>query len=189
MCTTVSGRDAVTELSPLVTATGVGTQTIDLGAPPAGTTAICIALTCLTAGEFTFAHGAGLQCGSADAGPRSSPITYTMSIAPGQHDTRITATPGARWRLVATYASVATTPWGVNASGQAYGIQNQHGIPDLVAVSATNRRGGYAYAIQLDPPLPNTVAQALAENNAPSRILTVYESDGKTPIGEFVVGG
>jgi hypothetical protein len=30
---------------------------------------------------------------------------------------------------------------------------------------------------------------AVAENNAPPRTLTVYESDGKTPIGKFVVGG
>jgi hypothetical protein len=189
MSRTAPGGDALTELSPPVTATGIGTQTVELGSPPVGTTAIYIALTYLTAGDFTFADGARVRCDGADAGPQSPPITYTMSISPGQHSTTITATPGARWRLVATYASVTTTPWGINASGQTYGIQNQHGSPDLIAVIATNRRRGYAYADQLDRPPPSTVAQALAENNAPPRILTVYESDGKTPIGEFVVGG
>jgi hypothetical protein len=112
-----------------------------------------------------------------------------MSIAPGQHSTTITATPAARWRLVATYASVTTTAWRVNASGQTYGIQNQHGTPDLVAVTATNHRIGYVYAEQLSTPAPKTRSQAIAENNARPRPLTVYKADGKTPIGKFIAGG
>jgi len=187
--TTPPGGDAVTKLAPPVTASGTGTQTVALGTPPAGTTAIDIAFTCLTAGDFTFADGAAVKCDSADARSQSPPIaTYTLSIAPGQDSTRITATPGSRWRLVATYASVTTTAWGVNASGQTYGVQNQHGVPDLVAVTATNHRSGYVYANKLDPQPPKTIAQALAQNNTSPRRLTVYESDGKTPIGEFVVG-
>jgi hypothetical protein len=187
--TTEPGGDAVTELSPPVTATGGGTQTVDLGRPSAGTKAIYITFTCLTAGDFTFADGAGVKCSSADVGRQSSAATYTMSIAPGQDSTTITATPSARWRLVATYASVTTTAWGVNASGQTYGIQNRHGIPDLVAVIATNHRSGYVYASQLFPPAPKTIAQAVAQNHTPPRTLTVYESDGNTAIGEFVAGG
>ncbi|MEO8969023.1 MAG: peptidase M56 family protein [Solirubrobacteraceae bacterium] len=184
---TPPGGDAVTKLAPPVTTTGTGTQTVDLGTPPAGTTAIDIAFTCLTAGHFTFTDGATVQCSSADAARRSPIAAYTLSIAPGQVRTTIAATPGSRWRLVATYASVTTTAWGVNASGQTYGVQNQHGIPDLVAVIATNHRSGYVYANKLYP-RPKTIAQALAQNNAPSSALTVYESDGKTPIGKFVVG-
>jgi hypothetical protein len=187
--TTEPGSNAVTELSSPVAATGTGTLTVDLGTPPAGSTAIYISVTCLTAGDFTFADGAGVECDRADAGPQSHPATYTMSIAPGQHSTTITATPGARWRLVATYASVTTTAWRVNASGQTYGIQNQHGTPDLVAVTATNHRIGYVYADQLSTPAPKTPSQAIAENNARPRTLTVYKTDGKTPIGEFVAGG
>ncbi len=83
--------------------------TVDLGTPPAGSTAVYISFTCLTAGDFTFADGAGVECDRADAGAQSRPATYTMSIAPGQHSTIIIATPGARWRLVATYALVTTT--------------------------------------------------------------------------------
>jgi hypothetical protein len=187
--TTEPGGDSVNALASPVTATGAGAQTVDLGTPPAGTTAIHISFTCLTAGEFTFADGASVHCDSADAGPQPHPATYTMSIAPGQDSTTITATPSARWHLVATYASVTTTAWGVNASGQTYGTQNQHGTPDLVAVIATNHRSGYVYADQLFTPPPKTPSQAIAENNAPPRTLTVYESDGKTPIGEFVANG
>jgi hypothetical protein len=187
--TTEPGGNRVTELSSPVTTTGTGTQTVDLGTPPAGATAINISFACLTAGDFTFADGAGVECDTADARSQSYPVTYTMSIAPGQDSTTITTTPDARWRLVATYASVTKTAWGVNASGQTYGVQNQQGIPDMIAVIATNHRSGYVYANQLVTPPPKTPSQAVAENNAPPRTLTVYESDGKTPIGKFIVGG
>ena len=187
--TTQPGGDAITKLAAPVTIAGTGTQTVDLGTPPAGSTAISISFTCLTAGHFTFADGAGVHCDSADIGPQSHPVTYTMLIAPGHHSTTITATPGARWRLVATLASVTTTAWGINASGHTYGVQNEHGIPDLVAVIATNHRSGYVYADQLFTPPPKTPSQAIAENNASPKTLTVYESDGKTPIGTFATGG
>jgi hypothetical protein len=76
----------------------------------------------------------------------------------------------------------------VNASGQTYGAANQNGIPDLVAAQATNGRSGYVYAYQLYPPAPKTIKQALAQNSAPPTKMTVYESDGKTAIGEFISG-
>lgn len=186
--TTPPGGKRITDLASPVTAVGTGTQTVDLGPPPRGATAINISFTCLTAGTFTFADGADVQCDTADAARQSHQVTYTMPITRGRNGTTITATPHARWRLIATYASVTTTVWGVNASGQTYGVQNQHGIPDLIAVIATNHRSGYVYANQLNPPPPKTPGQAITQNNAPPRILTVYQSDGKTPIGKFVVG-
>jgi hypothetical protein len=186
--TTPPGGNRITELASPITATGTGTQTVDLGPPPRGATAINITFTCLTAGNFTFADGAGVQCDSPDLRRRSPPVaTYTLPIARGRNGTTITATPRARWRLIATYASVRTTAWGVNASGQTYGVQNQHGIPDLIAAMATNHRSGYVYANQLETD-PKSPSQAVAQNNAPPRTLTVYQSDGKTPIGKFVVG-
>jgi hypothetical protein len=56
-------------------------------------------------------------------------------------------------------------------------------------VVATNHRSGYVYADQLFTPPPKTPSQAVAEDNALPRTLTVYRSDGKTAIGEFVAGG
>src|SRR5471030_4639 len=109
-----------------------------------------------------------------------------MPLPRSRDSTTITTTPDARWRLIATYASVTTTAWGVNASGQTYGVQNKHGIPDLIAVTATNHRSGYVYADQLNTPSPKTPSQAIAQNNAPPRTLTVYQSDGKTPTGKFI---
>jgi hypothetical protein len=180
----VPGSDVVTPLSAPVTVTGTGTETVQLGAQPAGAKALEMDFTCLTAGSFTFADGSAVECD----GGSDQPSTYAMPIAPGTDATTITATPGARWRLTATYSTVAVSAWGLNASGQTYGAANQNGIPDLVAVQATNGRTGYVYAYRLYPPGPKPIKQALAQNNAPPTKLTVYESDGKTAIGEFISG-
>jgi hypothetical protein len=56
-------------------------------------------------------------------------------------------------------------------------------------VIATNHRSGYVYADQLFTPPPKTPSPAVARDNSPPRTLTVYESDGETPIGAFVAGG
>jgi hypothetical protein len=180
----VPGSDVVTPLAAPVTVTGTGTETVQLGAQPAETKALEMDFTCLTAGSFTFADGSGVDCD----GGSDQPSTYAMPIAPGTDTTTVTATPGARWRLTATYSTVAVSAWGVNESGQTYGAANQNGIPDLVAVQATNGRSGYVYAYQLYPPGPKTIKQALAQNSAPPTKMTVYESDGKTAIGEFISG-
>jgi hypothetical protein len=180
----VPGSDVVTPLAAPITVTGTGTETVQLGAPPAGTKVLEMVFTCLTAGDFRFADGAGVDCVSGG----DQPASYPMTITPGTDSTTITATLGARWRLTATYASVAVSEWGMNASGQSYGTANQNGIPDLVAAQATNGRSGYVYAYQLYPPAPKTLKQALAENNSPPTKMTVYESDGKTAIGEFISG-
>jgi len=185
---TLPGGDALTDLAAPVSATGIGSKTVKLGARPAGASSIYLVFTCLSAGDFTFADGAGVHCDRGDVGRPSSQVTYTMKIAPGQDSTQITATTGARWRLLATYVSATTTPWGVNADGQTYGVQNQHGTPDLVAVTATNHRTGYVYARQLYPSPPKTIKQALAHNHAAPQTLTVYKSDGRTPIGKFILG-
>jgi hypothetical protein len=186
---TLPGGDALTGLAAPVSATGIGTETVKLGARPAGARSIYLAFTCLSAGDFTFADGASVHCDRGDIGRRSAQVNYTLKIAPGQDSTRIAATAGARWRLLATYVSVSTTAWGVNASGQTYGVQNQHGTPDLVAVTATNHRTGYVYAHQLYQPAPKTIKQALGQNHAAApKTLTVYESDGETPIGRFILG-
>lgn len=175
--TSPPGEDISIGIGSPATVDGTGTQTVELGAPPAGADAIAISFTCLGAGRFTFADGAGVQCdvGSV-AAMEAHPATYTLSLKPGQHSTTITATPGARWRLTATYVGVTHTAWGVNADGQTYGTINDRGTPDLVAAVATNGRSGYVYARQLIW-------------GASGVTLTVYESDGKTPIGKFVLGG
>jgi hypothetical protein len=186
----VPGSQAVSYLAAPVSIAGNGTETVQLGKAPVGANAIAIEFSCLTPGTFNFADGSGVSCSSqADvSNSLTYPDTYTLSLSPGQDSTTITADPGQRWRLTATYVTATTTPWKVNASGQTYGSQNQNGTPDLVAVIATNRSEGYVYANQLEGPQPTTPSQAVAEGHQEPGTLTVYESDGKTPIGQFVVG-
>jgi hypothetical protein len=186
----VPGSQKITALASAVTITGDGTQTVQLGTPPAGANAIYTEFSCLTPGTFIFADGASNTCGSqADVSAElAHPTIYTLSLAPGQDSTTITAAPGERWRLTAIYATATTTPWKVNARGQTYGTPNQNGTPDLIAAIATNGRSGYVYAKQLLSPLPTTSSQAVAQNHQGPRTLTVYESDGKTPIGQFITG-
>jgi hypothetical protein len=182
------GGDAITDLAAPVAVTGVGTQVVELGPQAGGTTSIHVRFDCLTAGTFRFPGAGSMVCDRADVARRTPPqASYTRQIAPGQHSLRITATSGARWRLVATYVSVTTTAWRVNASGQTYGVENSHSSPTLIAVEATNHRTGYVYAHQLNRPAPKTIKQAPAQHHAPPRTLTVYASDGKTPIGKFVL--
>ena len=80
----------------------------------------------------------------------------------------------------------------VNENGQTYGeaancFQPEE-FPDLVGVHATNGKGGYAYYTDLyDESLPSTIEEAkkLNEQGIFKIYIPVYESDGKTVIGEF----
>lgn len=84
-----------------------------------------------------------------------------------------------------------TSPWGVDAHSQIYGIVNDHGTPDLIAAIATNGRQGYIYAVQLAVAqhmgTPTDPGQAATSKDHGSTTLTVYESDGRTEVGQFVV--
>lgn len=182
------GADVVTHVASDVVMTGVGTQTVELGIAPAGANHVDVKLTCLTPGTFTFPGGAGLVCDEPWKGPAEA-SGYPFPLAAGQHTLSISADPGARWRLVATYSTLEKTAWGVNANGKTYGVQNDQGTPDLIAVVATNGKTGYVYATQLEPPDYKSRAEALAaqKKGHRARTLQVFEPDGRTVIGEFVL--
>lgn len=186
------GGTVVTQLAPARTVTGDGTETISLGSPPQGTNSISLTFSCLTSGNFVFADGSSEDCSQADV-QQSTELSEMLPLAVGQNSTVITAGPGERWRATVFYASATRTPYKTNASGQTYGTDGGApggplNEPDLVAVQATNGRIGYAYATQLNGPTPTSPAQAIAQDNQPARMIPVYESDGKTQIGEFKVG-
>lgn len=184
------GSDQVQHVAPAVSMTGSGTQSINLGAPPAGANSIQVQLTCLTAGTFTFPDGASMSCTEQDLGAPSAVSSYTLPIDSGRHIT-ITTSPGDRWLMTAGYGDTTTTAWGVNAHGQTYGVANNLGTPDLVAAIATNGQTGYVDATQLalaQGPMPASPEQALAQQQSrqPASI-PVYEVDGTTVIGDFAI--
>jgi hypothetical protein len=186
------GGQAVTQLGAPITQTQTGTGTVELGAVPSGATNVSVTLTCLSAGTFVFPDGAFVTCSTADVGGIT---TYSLSLAPGEHSITISTAAAIRWRLTATYVNQITTAWKVNANGQTYGVANSHGAPDLIAAIATNGRQGYIKKIQLDAAGCSNVtspAEAIKCQQAHSGTtsdIPVYNSDGKTQIGQFVTGG
>lgn len=86
------------------------------------------------------------------------------------------------------------THWSTNAHGQTFGSAlkavSPADEPDLIQAIATNGHTGYVYRTALEGDMPTTPAQALAQQAAEEghdQTVPVYESDGVTQIGVFVI--
>jgi hypothetical protein len=191
------GAPIDTPLGGAVTATRTGTATIDIGTPPAGATDLSLSFTCLTAGTFDFPDGSSSVCDAADLlrPPIYRSGSEVLPLTPGVDTVTITTSANASWTLQVTYVNRVATPWGVNASGETYGVQNQSGTPDLIAVVIDQgKTQGYVEASEL-----NCASGSAVESLAQARkwdqdsqnrnvSIPVYESDGTTVIGTFIVG-
>jgi hypothetical protein len=178
------GSDQITNLSAPIVVKAEGSKTIDLGKPPAGANRVDYQFRCLSAGTFVFPDGASETCTAGE----NSAMTYRLFLAPGEHTVRVSVTPArARWQLRIGYVHVVETAWGINAKGQTYGVQNSRGMPDLIAVIATNGQIGYSYSLQVIGPLPTSPAQAANWHPLP-RLIPVYQADGVTIIGQYRAG-
>ena len=184
------GGTVTVSLAVPVTVTRTGAATVALGSPPKGTTAISWTLTCLSAGSFTFPGGAIVTC---SAGSHSSDV---QPMRPGQTSITVATGPTVSWELRAEYVKTVATPFGVNAKGETYGVSNSpHGTPDLqVAPLSAGVPGGYLTTKQFDCASGGDVSnptQAIAWdtfNQHTNTVIPVYESDGTTVIGHYVVG-
>ncbi|HUZ40256.1 MAG TPA: hypothetical protein VMU68_02550 [Acidimicrobiales bacterium] len=191
------GAPVNTPLGNVITATRTGTATIDIGTPPATATDVSLALTCLTVGTFDFPDESSMICGSADL-IRPSIYRTGSEVVPltaGVDTVTIKTSPNATWRLQAMYVNQVTTSWGVNASGETYGVANQKGTPDLVAVIINQgHTDGYVKETELNCAAGGDVASlaeaAAWDKTSQNRNITipVYESDGVTVVGTFTVG-
>ena len=191
------GAPVNSPLADVVIATRTGTATVDLGAPPAATTGVSLTFTCLSAGAFTFPDGSSMVCDEADMSrpPRFRTSSGVEPLAAGVDSVTITTSPTASWTLQATYVNQVTTSWGVNASGETYGVANQNGTPDLVAVVFNGGSGhGYVKKSDLNCAAGGDVsspAEALAWDKVSQNrnvSVPVYDSDGTTVVGIFIVG-
>lgn len=185
------GAEAVVAMGNAVTVTEEGEAQVDLGPVPDGATSVDITLTCLAPGTFYFPDGASVWCSESDFG---SPSGYSVPLERAQNPFAFTVYPAdARWTATLQYVSREPTEFGVNANGDTYGvIGSDNSAPDLVGVVATNGREGYAYAKDLEGPMPSSPAEALRwqeEHKGEVVRIPVYLSDGETVIGEFVMGG
>lgn len=194
---TEPGADIVTAVDEPVEGIYTGTQSIALGTPPEGATHIMVELTCLTAGTFYFPDGGSMACASTDVGSTSF---GSYPLVPGQHATEVrTSGPDVRYDARIVYENRTPTELEVNTNGYTYGTTGEGLQPDLVAVIATNGKTGYSYAKDLDEASGATAsetftspADALAwqeERRGKSFPVPVYESDGETVVGEFVITG
>ncbi|MFB6610919.1 peptidase M56 family protein [Agromyces sp. NPDC056379] len=191
------GGTALAELDRPTVETHIGPATIELGAPPEGATHVRMELWCLSSGTFVFDDGAAMSCTDSDAGTPAGWSSYSLPIATGTTGTTITAPDDAEWRISVAYTSEHSTQWAENARGETYGVANERGTPDLVAVIATNGAEGYVYADELADADGSAAAErfstpeeALAWQQAHEGravVVPVYDNDGETRIGEFIV--
>ncbi|MCU1581511.1 MAG: hypothetical protein JWO01_899 [Microbacteriaceae bacterium] len=196
---TQPGGTEVAAVAGSVTAIHTGTATVELGQAPQGATNIRMSLVCLSDGSFTFPDGASVSCSATDVmrPERNRTSGYSIPLKANQHSVTITASPGATWNLTATYTNEKVTPWATNANGDSYGVINDNGTPELIAVIATNEKEGYVYATDLahadgsdqNFTSPDQALEWQRDRAGKTVTITVYLSDGTTPIGKFEVGG
>jgi len=191
------GAPIDTQLGNFASATRNGTATIDLGPRPATANDLSLKLTCDSAGTFTFPNGSSLSCGATEVS--NPPILRTASeivpLSTGVDNVTITTSTNASWTLQIAYVNQVTTSWGVNASGKTFGVQNQQGTPDLLAVVINGgETDGYVESSELNCAGGGDV-QTLAEARTWDKVsanrsvsIPVYQSNGTTVIGTFVVG-
>lgn len=77
-----------------------------------------------------------------------------------------------------------------NAFGETYGkLLDPQNIPDLIAAVATNGKSGYIKRSDFEEDVAENPEEAVQMmKNSSSRKIPVYESDGVTVIGEFIIG-
>jgi hypothetical protein len=192
------GTGVDSSLGNAITATRTGTATIDIGAPPATSTDLSLLLTCFTVGTFYFPNGSSLSCDAADlthTPPIDRQASEVVPLTAGVDTVTIKTNPNSTWSLQVMYLNQVTTPWGVNASGETYGVANQNGTPDLMAVTINQgTTNGYVKESDLNCAGGGGVkslAEALAwDKGSQNRNISipVYESDGATVLGTFVIG-
>jgi hypothetical protein len=195
---TPPGAPIDTPLGIATTVTRTGSATIDLGPPPAKATDLSLTLTCLTVGTFNFPNGSSMSCDTADLKhppPDAQEASEVVPLTPGKDTVTIDTSASASWSLQAMYVDQVTTPWGTNARGQTYGVPNQSGAPDLIAVVVDQGKiQGYVKAADLNCAARGDVespAQALVWDKASENrdiSIPVYRSDGTTVIGTFIIG-
>lgn len=176
------GETTVTAFDAAVTGSYTGTAEIELGPVPEGADRVILDVTCSEGGRIEVPLRGG-STGDSVYWNCSDPIRENKTVhirdgalpSGGATSITVTADPATPWTVVARYGSSETSPWGVNANGETYGVPNDDGSPDLVASQATNGEVGYTRESEM-----------LAFEG--EGYIRVYASDGETVIGWFPIG-
>jgi len=194
---TLPGATAVTAAGAERSQTFTGTGALELGPRPEGATAVSMSFVCLSPGTFVFSDGASVGCDQSDIA--SNLTTYLLALdAVEGNAIRISTSSEATWSLTAGYVTTEVTEWGVNEAGDTYGVINDRGHPDLIAVIATNGEQGYVSRSDLEDADGTTAAKSFTspedalkwqeQHAGKVHMIPVYKSDGTSVIGEFQVG-
>jgi hypothetical protein len=180
------GTTTIGPLGNSVTATYTGTGIVDLGPAPDPTVVVIFDVDCRESTgwvevQTVFALNEGATSASARmlcSSGKTMHVDNGLPPAAGTTSVTITADPETTWKATAQYGTSSTTPWGVNANGQTYGVPNdKNGSPDLTPALATN--GNVGYIAEQD-----VLGTGIGFNG----YINVYESDGMTVIGQFPIG-
>ncbi|SIR58224.1 hypothetical protein [Microbacterium sp. RURRCA19A] len=187
-------QDTVLGVERSIEAAGVGA--LDLGPVPAGATDVALTVRCRDAGAFDLPGTGSMVCETPEDGAAS--WTVALDAVDPTH-LEVIAEDGVRWAMTGRYVSRETLPLETNADGETFGSIVAGETPDLVAVVATNGSEGYVRRTDLEDADGTTAARsfrspadALAwqeEHAGRSVAIPVFASDGRTVLGEFVVGG
>jgi hypothetical protein len=127
--------------------------------------------------------------------PDAQDAIEVVPLVHGTGTVTINTSANASWTLQALYVNRVTSSWGINANGQTYGVPNQNGSPDLIAVVTDQGKiQGYVNAAEQNCAAGGDLkspTQALAWDKASKNrniSIPVYTSDGTTVIGTFIVG-
>ncbi|MCS5732307.1 hypothetical protein [Herbiconiux daphne] len=111
----------------------------------------------------------------------------------------ITAEPGTKWSIEAAYSKKVITDLGVNAAGETYGSAGWAATPadepDLIAATATNGKTGYIRreeeqeAVGGNLKTMEEVTEWMQNGVYEDHYIPVYQPDGETVIGEFLIAG
>lgn len=182
------------QLGESVTATFAGAGTLTLDAPPAEANSISFAATCLRAGAFWVENYGGMACAPDEVGQVKR---GAVDLSLWQQSTlEVDPDAGVEVSITAAYSKAVQTEWGTNRAGETYGADRNNISADLSPATATNGNRGYIRNTELtdatiDP--TSTTREELDEYIAvtgrPDRYIPVYESDGVTVIGDFLIVG
>ncbi|MFK0007749.1 peptidase M56 family protein [Paenarthrobacter sp. NPDC090520] len=194
---TIPGAPQITPLGTPTTKTYTGTATVEFGEAPPDATAIQMKLTCLTTGSWAYESGATSSCKATDVDSRWGVTKFQIPLEPGKDSTTIATQAQSKWELTWTFVNEQSTGWATNDAGKTYGAQNDKGLPEMVLVVDTNGVRGYVNKDELEDATGQAVAltfktreEALAwqeSRKGKTFKIPVYDSDGKTVVGEFVI--
>ncbi|MGD8167174.1 hypothetical protein ACEXOS_008110 [Herbiconiux sp. P16] len=177
--------------------------TLDLGAPPEGANSITFSVICTSEGSWSLEGYGGATCLADELGQsRSGSVPLTLSQ---QSLVLFELEPGTEVTVTAAYSKEVMTDLGVNAAGETYGsatggldgvyAMNENPGPDLIAAHATNCKSGYIRWEEENAASGGNISSLEeAEEWMKAEVfedhyVPVYEADGTTIIGEFLIAG